>query len=135
MWRWHWPAQSAEARAAPLTTVTVLMQVLGHSKTVLVLLGGWAFLGDKVSGRQALGMALAVAGMVAYGVASSQCGPLPGMVPPGVSPVRKSARLAEARARQQHAVVGSASNRDEERLSTPARHGVAQAISRRRRLM
>ena len=50
--------------------------MLGHSKTVLVVLGGWAFLGDKMSSRQALGMALAVAGMVAYGIASSQCGPL-----------------------------------------------------------
>ena len=72
--------------------------MLGHSKTVLVLLGGWAFLGDRVSSRQALGMALAVAGMVAYGVASSQCGPLAGMVPPGFSPVRLPARSAQARA-------------------------------------
>ena len=73
-------------------------QVLGHSKTVLVLLGGWAFLGDRVSSRQAFGMALAVAGMVAYGVASSQCGPLTGMVPPGFSPVCLPARSAWARA-------------------------------------
>lgn len=71
---------------------------MGHSKTVLVLLGGWAFLGDRVSSRQAFGMALAVAGMVAYGVASSQCGPLTGMVPPGFSPVRLPARSAQARA-------------------------------------
>lgn len=49
------------------------MQVLGHSKTMLVLLGGWAFLGDKVSLKQLAGMALAVLGMVFYGVASSQC--------------------------------------------------------------
>lgn len=48
------------------------MQVLGHSKTILVLLGGWLFLGDMISGRQAAGMVMAVAGMVAYGVASSQ---------------------------------------------------------------
>jgi len=65
--------------------LAVHAQVLGHSKTVLVLLGGWAFLGDHVSGRQAFGMALAVVGMVAYGMASSQCGPLAGMLSPGPS--------------------------------------------------
>ena len=48
------------------------MQVLGHSKTMLVLLGGWAFLGDHVSLKQLAGMSLAVIGMVLYGVASSQ---------------------------------------------------------------
>ena len=47
--------------------------MLGHSKTMLVLLGGWAFLGDKVSLKQLAGMALAVLGMVFYGIASSQC--------------------------------------------------------------
>ena len=46
--------------------------MLGHSKTILVLLGGWAFLGDQISGRQFAGMVLAVLGMVGYGVASSQ---------------------------------------------------------------
>lgn len=66
--------------------LAVHAQVLGHSKTVLVLLGGWAFLGDRVSGRQAFGMALAVVGMVAYGMASSQCAPLAGMLSPGPSP-------------------------------------------------
>ena len=39
-------------------------QVLGHSKTVLVLLGGWAFLGDTITPKKFGGMALAVAGMV-----------------------------------------------------------------------
>jgi solute carrier family 35 protein E3 len=48
-------------------------QVLGHSKTILVLLGGWLFLGDIITARQAGGMALAVLGMVAYGVATSLC--------------------------------------------------------------
>ena len=37
-------------------------QVLGHSKTIFVLLGGWAFLGDSVSGRKLAGMVLAVSG-------------------------------------------------------------------------
>jgi drug/metabolite transporter (DMT)-like permease len=65
-------------------------QVLGHSKTILVLLGGWAFLGDRVSGRQAFGMALAVAGMVAYGVASSQCGPPPSRRRPPAAPAARA---------------------------------------------
>lgn len=39
-------------------------QVLGHSKTVLVLLGGWAFLGDTITAQKLGGMALAVSGMV-----------------------------------------------------------------------
>lgn len=51
--------------------------MLGHSKTMLVLLGGWAFLGDKVSLKQLAGMALAVLGMVFYGIASSQCASIP----------------------------------------------------------
>lgn len=50
----------------------VSFQVLGHTKTILVLLGGWMFLGDNISGRQFAGMSLAVAGMVAYGVESSK---------------------------------------------------------------
>ena len=55
-----------------LCIVCHLMQVLGHTKTILVLLGGWMFLGDQISGRQFAGMCLAVAGMVAYGVESSK---------------------------------------------------------------
>ncbi|KAL6768234.1 CGL7 [Auxenochlorella protothecoides x Auxenochlorella symbiontica] len=49
----------------------VSFQVLGHSKTVMVLLGGWLFLGDELSPRKLLGMTLAVAGMVWYGKASA----------------------------------------------------------------
>ena len=60
------------SKRAALLTEKCWMQVLGHSKTMLVLLGGWAFLGDHVSLKQLAGMALAVIGMVLYGVASSQ---------------------------------------------------------------
>lgn len=49
----------------------VSFQVLGHSKTVLVLVGSWLFLGDLISTRKLLGMSLAVAGMVWYGSASA----------------------------------------------------------------
>lgn len=52
-----------------------IAQVLGHSKTMLVLLGGWLFLGDQIGLKQFSGMVLAVVGMVAYGVASNQCVP------------------------------------------------------------
>lgn len=49
----------------------VTFQVMGHSKTVLVLLGSWLFLGEKMSQRKLAGMALAVGGMVWYGHAST----------------------------------------------------------------
>ena len=44
--------------------------MLGHSKTLCVLLGGWLLLGDVISPKQLLGMALAVLGMVLYGFAT-----------------------------------------------------------------
>ncbi|KAI7840628.1 hypothetical protein COHA_005650 [Chlorella ohadii] len=50
----------------------VSFQVLGHSKTILVLLGGWAFLGDTITSKKFAGMALAVSGMVWYGTASAK---------------------------------------------------------------
>jgi len=52
----------------------VTFQVLGHTKTVLVLLASWALLGEPLSPRKACGMALAVAGMVAYGALSASSG-------------------------------------------------------------
>lgn len=47
-------------------------QVLGHTKTVLVLAMGWLILHDHMTQRKLLGMALAVVGMVSYGYLSSQ---------------------------------------------------------------
>jgi hypothetical protein len=41
--------------------------VLGHTKTVLVLLISWLALGESMSARKAAGMAVAVSGMIAYG--------------------------------------------------------------------
>lgn len=41
--------------------------MLGHVKTVMVLFGGWAVLGETITQRQVLGMAVAVAGMILYG--------------------------------------------------------------------
>lgn len=43
------------------------MQVTGHAKTILVLIGSWLYLRESLSMKQLTGMALAVAGMVAYG--------------------------------------------------------------------
>lgn len=40
---------------------------MGHTKTICVLLGGAAVFGEVIGSRTALGMALAVAGMVGYG--------------------------------------------------------------------
>lgn len=48
------------------------MQVTGHAKTVMVLLGSSLFLHEDMSARQVLGMSLAVVGMIAYGYFSSQ---------------------------------------------------------------
>eukprot|EP01026_Neomeris_dumetosa_P055514 TRINITY_DN5051_c0_g1_i1.p1 TRINITY_DN5051_c0_g1~~TRINITY_DN5051_c0_g1_i1.p1 ORF type:complete len:368 (-),score=15.43 TRINITY_DN5051_c0_g1_i1:812-1819(-) len=47
-------------------------QVLGHTKTLLVLTGSWVLLGESISQRQFFGMLLAVCGMVAYGIAASK---------------------------------------------------------------
>ena len=47
--------------------------MLGHTKTVLVLLGGWAFLGDSISAKQLVGIIIAILGMVLYGIAT-RCG-------------------------------------------------------------
>lgn len=44
-----------------------VMQVTGHAKTVMVLLGSVIFLHEVIGGKQVVGMALAVLGMIAYG--------------------------------------------------------------------
>ena len=55
--------------------------MLGHSKTVLVLLIGWAYLGDVMTSRKVLGMVLAIVGMVLYGwLQSGPPSPSPGAV-------------------------------------------------------
>lgn len=49
----------------------ISFQVLGHAKTVLVLLLGWLYLNDSMSMRKLGGMMMAVAGMVGYGYFTS----------------------------------------------------------------
>jgi solute carrier family 35 protein E3 len=72
----------------------VTFQVLGHTKTVLVLLASWLALGEALSPRKALGMLLAVAGMVAYGALSSSAGP-----PAGAAAAAAAAASAVGKAR------------------------------------
>eukprot|EP00775_Hariotina_reticulata_P007870 gene7870-8066_t len=50
----------------------VSFQVLGHTKTILVLLVSWWVFGESMTPRKLSGMALAVAGMVMYGWAAKQ---------------------------------------------------------------
>lgn len=45
--------------------------MLGHTKTILVLLTSWAVLHEHMSARKAFGMLLAVGGMVLYGYFNS----------------------------------------------------------------
>ncbi|GIL65307.1 hypothetical protein Vafri_19112 [Volvox africanus] len=49
----------------------ITFQVTGHTKTVLVLISGWLFLGEAISARKLTGMITAVAGMAAYGYFNS----------------------------------------------------------------
>lgn len=49
----------------------VTFQVLGHTKTILVLLTSWFVLHEHMSPRKLSGMMLAVTGMVAYGYLNS----------------------------------------------------------------
>ena len=77
----------AACRGGQGRDMPALVQVLGHSKTVCVLLGGWAFLGDIISFKQLMGMLTAVAGMVLYGFATC--------VPPAAA-AATSARAAMA---------------------------------------
>lgn len=55
----------------------VTFQVMGHTKTFMVLTGGVLLFHETVSPKQLMGMSLAVAGMISYGYYSSLA-PLPG---------------------------------------------------------
>eukprot|EP00243_Klebsormidium_subtile_P003863 TRINITY_DN17494_c0_g1_i1.p1 TRINITY_DN17494_c0_g1~~TRINITY_DN17494_c0_g1_i1.p1 ORF type:complete len:341 (+),score=92.84 TRINITY_DN17494_c0_g1_i1:253-1275(+) len=52
----------------------VSFQVLGHMKTILVLILGFLFFNDSTSTQKILGMTLAICGMVWYGNATSKPG-------------------------------------------------------------
>eukprot|EP01023_Acetabularia_acetabulum_P023962 TRINITY_DN2325_c0_g1_i15.p5 TRINITY_DN2325_c0_g1~~TRINITY_DN2325_c0_g1_i15.p5 ORF type:complete len:205 (-),score=29.95 TRINITY_DN2325_c0_g1_i15:2557-3171(-) len=50
----------------------VAYSVMGHMKTILVLLGGYYFFGEVITYKKGIGMALAVCGMITYGYLSIQ---------------------------------------------------------------
>ena len=52
-------------------------QVLGHAKTICVLVVGYIFFGGVITGQQFLGMCMAVGGMMAYSRASQAAAPAP----------------------------------------------------------
>lgn len=54
-----------------LSLLLLLLQVLGHTKTILVLLTSWLVLHEHMSSRKLFGMVLAVSGMVLYGYFNS----------------------------------------------------------------
>ncbi len=65
------PCTRSSRPSAPPPLPLAPVQVLGHTKTVLVLICGWLYLGDVISNRKFLGMVLAVVGMAAYGYFNS----------------------------------------------------------------
>mmetsp|Transcript_5381 Transcript_5381/g.16966 ORF Transcript_5381/g.16966 Transcript_5381/m.16966 type:complete len:307 (+) Transcript_5381:257-1177(+) len=55
----------------------VTYQVLGHAKTICVLVVGYIFFGGVITAQQFLGMCMAVGGMMAYSRASQAAAPAP----------------------------------------------------------
>lgn len=66
--------------------------MLGHAKTILVLLGSWLFLGDQFSPKKLAGMVLAVLGMVLYGKFSMAAKPAPAHAPAKPAPLSPEER-------------------------------------------
>jgi hypothetical protein len=56
----------------PVCTLLPHLQVLGHTKTILVLLASWWVFQEQMTARKLAGMSLAVAGMVLYGLLGSR---------------------------------------------------------------
>ena len=44
--------------------------MIGHTKTILILTGGWLFFNDQISGQQVLGICVAIMGMILYSYSS-----------------------------------------------------------------
>jgi len=97
------------------------LKVLGHAKTVSVLLGGWALFGDVISARQAFGMAVAVSGMVAYGVATAP----PATAPVPAAPGPASSRLTTTSPRTRAASLSPRPNLGGGENVAPAAGGVS----------
>jgi drug/metabolite transporter (DMT)-like permease len=70
-------------------------QVLGHTKTILVLFIGWKGMGETMTSRKAAGMLLAVLGMVMYGYFSGQQAAKPAVRKEEKAPLLDKAELGE----------------------------------------
>ncbi|GAB4814837.1 hypothetical protein N2152v2_001883 [Parachlorella kessleri] len=88
---------------APTQAVTLLLLgppvdklVLGHSKTILVLVGGFVFMGETATPKKVLGMSLAVLGMILYGRASMGGGGSAPSKPAGPAVVPTPSKDSEA---------------------------------------
>jgi uncharacterized membrane protein len=64
-------------------------QVLGHAKTVLVLVGSWLLMMEPLSPKKAIGGALAVTGMILYNYVSREKPVQDGGTGTSVSPFKK----------------------------------------------
>ena len=51
---------------------TLSFQVMGHAKTVLILLGSWAWLGEDMTPLKLFGITVAMSGMAGYSYAKSK---------------------------------------------------------------
>jgi len=59
----------------------VTYQVLGHAKTICVLVVGYLFFGGQITGQQFVGMTMAVGGMMSYSQASQNAPQKPASAP------------------------------------------------------
>lgn len=61
---------------APLDTCSTyrmfLLQVLGHAKTILVLLASWIVFKEPMTSRKLTGICMALAGMIAYSLSATR---------------------------------------------------------------
>eukprot|EP00879_Flechtneria_rotunda_P001975 GHRR01002150.1.p1 GENE.GHRR01002150.1~~GHRR01002150.1.p1 ORF type:complete len:375 (+),score=101.36 GHRR01002150.1:344-1468(+) len=104
----------------------VTFQVLGHTKTVLVLLTSWAVLHEHMSLRKLSGMALAVAGMVAYGYFNSSSGSSSSSKPSSEGVPHLKARLSDS------APLLSRSSKSAQDLPTVVTAGMKNATAEKR---
>eukprot|EP00879_Flechtneria_rotunda_P010088 GHRR01010546.1.p1 GENE.GHRR01010546.1~~GHRR01010546.1.p1 ORF type:complete len:143 (-),score=49.48 GHRR01010546.1:420-848(-) len=102
------------------------LQVLGHTKTVLVLLTSWAVLHEHMSLRKLSGMALAVAGMVAYGYFNSSSGSSSSSKPSSEGVPHLKARLSDS------APLLSRSSKSAQDLPTVVTAGMKNATAEKR---
>lgn len=79
--------------------------MLGHSKTILVLLTSWVLFSEVMTLRKVLGMSLAVTGMVAYGWLGSRKSNVAGAPSSKAAAVAAGAKAARQRERRSPTAV------------------------------